>query len=159
MNRYFVPAILAFAISGLAITLIVVVVARSPYTHGNLASAAGYTRTKVAYLGENYVFEGMPLAKPEQAQTGDPLRDGGLLFFRYGCASCHGAAGEGGATGKDLTDTSTSKIEKKVRDGPKGMPAFSSDSLSDSDLEKLITYIQSSEKWRAIPGTGGFEQP
>jgi mono/diheme cytochrome c family protein len=159
MNRYFVPAILAFAISGLAITIIGVVVARSPYTHGNLASAAGYTRTKVAYVGENYVFEGMPLAKPEQAQTGDPLHDGGLLFFQYGCASCHGAAGEGGATGKDLTGASANKIKTKVRDGPKGMPAFSSDSLPDADLKKLITYIQSSEKWRAIPGTGGFEQP
>jgi mono/diheme cytochrome c family protein len=143
MNRYFVPAVLAFAISGLAITIIGVVVARSPYTHGNLSSPVGYTRTKVAYLGETYLFEGMPLAKPADAQTGDPLHDGGLLFFQYGCAACHGSNGAGGAVGKSLNDASANKIRTKVRDGPKNMPAFSSDSLPDADLEKLIAFLQS----------------
>jgi mono/diheme cytochrome c family protein len=146
MNRYFVPAVLVFAISGLAITIIGVVVARSPYTHGNLASPAGYTRTKVAYLGETYLFEGMPLAKPAEAQTGDPVHDGGMLFFQYGCAACHGSSGGGGAVGKALNDASANKIRTKVRDGPKNMPAFSSDSLPDADMEKLIAFIQSSEK-------------
>jgi mono/diheme cytochrome c family protein len=146
MNRYFVPAVLTIAISGLAITIIGVVVARSPYTHGNLASPAGYTRTKVAYLGETYLFEGMPLAKPAEAQTGDAVHDGGLLFFQYGCASCHGASGAGGAVGKDLSDASANKIKTKVRDGPKGMPAFSADALSDADMEKLIAFVQSSQK-------------
>jgi mono/diheme cytochrome c family protein len=159
MRRFLVPSVMTFAIGMLAITIIGVVVARSPYTHGNLASAAGYTRTKVAYLGDHYVFEGMPLRHPEQTQTGDPVHDGGLLFFQYGCATCHGAAGEGGAVGKDLTGASANKISVKVRDGPKGMPAFASDSLSDADLQKLIAYIQSSEKWRAIPSTGGSGQP
>lgn len=143
MNRYFVPAVLAVAISGLAIMLIGVVVARSPYTHGNLALAAGYTRTKVAYLGETYLFEGMPLAKPQDAQTGDAVHDGGLLFFQYGCASCHGSNGSGGAVGKDLTGASANKITTKVRTGPKGMPAFSTSSLSDEDLQKLIAFLQS----------------
>ncbi len=143
MNRYFVPAILAFAISGLAITIIGVVVARSPYTHGNLASPAGYTRTKVAYLGETYLFEGMPLAKPADAQTGDSVHDGGLLFFRYGCAACHGSSGAGGAVGKNLTDASASKISQKVRSGPKTMPGFSSSELSDEDMDKLIAFLQS----------------
>lgn len=146
MNRYFVPAVLAVAISGLAITIIGVVVARSPYTHGNLSSPAGYTRTKVAYIGDTYLFEGMPLARPAEAQTGDPVRDGGLLFFQYGCAACHGSNGAGGAVGKDLTDASAIKIKTKVRDGPKGMPAFSSESLSDSDMEKLIAFIRASLK-------------
>ncbi|MBI5285050.1 MAG: cytochrome c [Chloroflexi bacterium] len=146
MNRYFVPAILAFAISGLAVTIIAVVVARSPYTHGNLASAAGYTRTKVAYVGEEYAFEGVPLAKPAEAQTGDPVHDGGLLFFRYGCAACHGSSGAGGAVGKDLSDASASKIKAKVRDGPKGMPVFSADALPDADMQKLIAFLQSSQK-------------
>ena len=146
MNRYFVPGILAFAISGLAITIIGVIVARSPYTHGNLASPAGYTRTKVAYLGETYLFEGMPLAKPAEAQTGDPVHDGGLLFFQYGCASCHGSSGAGGAVGKNLTDASASKISQKVRSGPKTMPGFSSSELSDEDLDKLIAFLQSGPK-------------
>jgi mono/diheme cytochrome c family protein len=145
VNRFFVPIVLTITISGLALTLIAIIIARSPYTHGNLASAAGYTRTKVAYLGETYLFEGMPLRHPEQAQTGDPVHDGGLLFFQYGCASCHTVSGAGGAVGKDLQGDSTRKITTKVREGPKGMPAFSSDELSDADLQKLIAFLQSSQ--------------
>ena len=143
MNRYFVPAILVVAISGLALTLIVGIVMRSPYTHGNLSSPAGYTRTKVAYLGETYLFEGMPLAKPAQAQTGDAVHDGQLLFFQYGCAACHLSNGKGGAVGKDLSGASPNKIQTKVRDGPKGMPAFTSDMLPDADLQKIIAFLQS----------------
>jgi mono/diheme cytochrome c family protein len=143
MNKYFVPAILTFAISGLAVTLIAVVIARSPYTHGNLSSPAGYTRTTVGYLGEQYLFEGMPLAKPAEAQGGDPVAAGGLLFFQYGCTSCHGSAAQGGAVGKDLTGASANKISAKVRDGPKGMPAFSAEQLSDADLQKIIAFLHS----------------
>lgn len=146
MSRFFVPSVLTIAISGLALTLIAIIIARSPYTHGNLASAAGYTRTKVAYVGDTYLFEGMPLRHPEQAQTGDPVHDGALLFFQYGCASCHSANGSGGAVGKGLQGDSANKISTKVRDGPKGMPAFSSDSLPDADLQKLIAFLQSSQK-------------
>ena len=159
MRRFFVPSGLTIAIGLLAILIIGVVVARSPYTHDNLGSVAGYTRTKVAYLGETYVFEGMPLAKPEDAQTGDALHDGGLLFFQYGCASCHGSAAQGGVAGKDLSGASPNKITVKVRDGPKGMPAFTSGALSDADLQKLIVFIQSSEKWRVIPGAVAGGQP
>jgi mono/diheme cytochrome c family protein len=143
VNRYFVPAILAFAISGLALTLIVGIVIRSPYTHGNLSSPVGYSRTKVAYLGETYLFEGMPLAKPAQAQTGDAVHDGQLLFFQYGCASCHLSNGKGGAVGKDLSDADAVKIQTKVRNGPKGMPVFTSDMLPDADLQKIIAFLTS----------------
>jgi mono/diheme cytochrome c family protein len=144
MRRFLVPSVLTVGMTILTITLIGVVVARSPYTHGNLASAAGYTRTKVAYLGDQYLFEGVPLRHPEDAQTGDPVHDGGLLFFQYGCAMCHLANAHGGAVGKDLRGDSSLKITTKVREGPKGMPAFSSDSLSDADLQKLIAFLQSS---------------
>lgn len=145
MRRFLIPVVLTIAMSGLALTLIGAIVARSPYTHGNLASAAGYTRTKVAYVGEEYLFEGMPLAKPQDAQTGDAVHDGGQLFFQYGCASCHGIDGSGGAVGKDLTDASTSKIKTKVRNGPKGMPEFTTSMLSDEDLQKLIAFIQAAK--------------
>ena len=142
MRRFLVPMVLTIGMSGLAITIIAIIIARSPYTHGNLATAAGYTRTKVTYVGEEYLFEGMPLAKPQDAQAGDPVHDGRLLFFQYGCASCHTANGTGGAVGKDLSDASATKIKTKVRDGPKGMPAFTTSMLSDEDLQKLIAFIQ-----------------
>lgn len=143
MSRFFVPAILVATISGLALTLIVGIVVRSPYTHGNLSSPAGYTRTKVAYLGETYPFEGVPLTKQAAAETGDPVRDGGLLFFRYGCAGCHRSNGAGGAVGKDLTDASGSKISEKVREGPKTMPEFSASDLPDEELDKIIAFLRS----------------
>ncbi len=142
MNRYFIPVVLVVTISGLALTLIVGIVMRSPYTHGNLSSPAEYTRTKVTYLGQTYPFEGMPLAKPARAQTGDPVADGQLLFFQYGCAACHMSNGQGGAVGKDLAGDSANKITTKVREGPKGMPQFTVELLPDADLQKIIAFLQ-----------------
>src|SRR3972149_1417793 len=92
-------------ISGLAFTLIAIVIARSPYTHGNL-SPQGYGRTEIAFVGEEHAFEGLGLAAPQLAQTGAPIQDGRALFFQYGCASCHGFQGEGAVVGKDLEDAS-----------------------------------------------------
>ncbi len=144
MNRFFVPAILIVAISGLALTLIVGIVIRSPYTHGNLrTSLADYTRTKVTYVGETYTYAGIPLAKPAQAQTGNSVTDGQLLFFQYGCASCHGFDAKGGAVGPDLSTVSKSKITTKVREGPQGMPQFTTSMLPDADLQKIIAFLQS----------------
>ena len=144
MPRFFVPAVLTFTISGLAFTLIAIVIARSPYTHANLSPEA-YNRTEIAYVGEERPFDGLGLVDPSLAQTGDPLEDGRALFFRYGCASCHGLRGQGGAVGKDLSGASAEEISEKVRQGPKTMPAYESGTLSESDLEKLIVFLESTE--------------
>lgn len=142
MTRLFVPGVLLFAISGLAFMLIGIVIARSPYTHGNL-SPAGYDRTEIAYVGEEQPFEGLGLANARFAQTGDPLQDGQALFFRYGCPGCHGLRAQGGAVGPDLLGASASKLRREVRDGPKGMPAYDPSSLSDEDLESIIAFLKS----------------
>ena len=142
MSRFFVPGILIFGISGLAFMLIAIVIARSPYTHGNL-SPAGYNRTEIAYVGEERPFEGLPLANPSRASTGDPVRDGRTLFFRYGCATCHGLNGQGGPVGKDLSGASAQKVSSKVRAAPKAMPTFDASVLPDSDLERVIAFIES----------------
>lgn len=143
MNRFFVPVFLVVAISGLALTLIVGIVMRSPYTHGNLSSPAGYTRTQVTYVGQTYPWPGMPLAKPAAAKTGTDVQQGQLLFFQYGCASCHLANGKGGAVGVDLSTDSANKITNNVREGPKGMPQFTTSLLPDTDLQKIIAYLRS----------------
>ena len=126
----------------LAFTLIFVIVYRSPYTHANL-SPEGYSRTSIIYVGQEQPFEGVPLDNPALAETGDPVQDGRILFFRYGCASCHGFNGEGGPVGKDLKGDSALKISTKVRDGPKAMPAFGAGVLSDADLQKITDFLQS----------------
>lgn len=144
MTRFFVPAILIVTISGLAFTLIAIVIARSPYTHGNLRPE-GYDRTEIAYVGEEEPFEGLGLADPQLATTGDSAQDGKALFFQYGCAACHGLKGQGGAVGTDLDidDISLSEFRRDVRKGPKGMPSFMEETLSDEDLEKLYAFLES----------------
>lgn len=129
------------AISGLAFTLIGIVIARSPYTHGNL-SAQGYHRTELSIVGQEYNFDGLGLADPQLAQTGDPVEDGRALFFQYGCASCHGFQGEGATVGVDLDEASASEIRRKVREGPEGMPAYAASFLSDEDLETIVEFLK-----------------
>ena len=144
MHRLLVSSTIAglITISGLAFTLIAIVIARSPYTHGNL-SPEGYHRTEIAYLGQEDPYEGLPLADPRLAQTGDPVANGRALFLRYGCASCHGLKGQGQAVGKDLGKAGSEEISQKVRQGPKTMPVFQTSVLSDSDLQELIAFLQS----------------
>lgn len=136
------PILGAATMGGLALMLIAVIVARSPYTHANL-SPEGYNRTEIAYLGQAYPFEGWALADPRLAQAGDPVENGRVLFLRYGCAQCHGLKGEGQAVGPQISGDSALKITSKVRQGPKTMPAFPVSVLSDSDLQELIAFLQS----------------
>jgi mono/diheme cytochrome c family protein len=131
--------------SGLTFTLVVVIIARSPYTHGDL-SPEGYKRTDIVYVGEEKPFQGFSLKDPQLTQTGDPVQDGRLLFFRYGCAACHGLQGQGGVVGKEIAGASTTRISRKVREGPKTMPAFDQGVLPDSDLEKLAAFLQSEKQ-------------
>ena len=128
--------------SGLAFTLIAIVIARSPYTHANL-SPEGYNRTQITYLGEEHPFDGFRLADPGLALTGDPVQDGRVLFFRYGCTSCHGLQGKGGAVGKDLSNSDAEEISEKVRQGPKTMPVFQTSVLPASDLQNIVEFLKS----------------
>jgi len=140
-NRAALSTVVAIiTVSGLAFTLIGIVIARSPYTHGNL-SPEGYDRTEIAIVGEEYAFEGLGLAD-SFAPTDDPVADGQLLFFQYGCKSCHGS-GTGAIVGDDLDEVSPSDVRKAVRDGPKGMPAFSASTLSDEELELIVAFLTS----------------
>ncbi|MFV2069218.1 MAG: cytochrome c [Pirellulales bacterium] len=142
------------AISGLAFTIIGIVIARSPYTHGNL-SPQGYGRTQIANVGEEYPFEGPGLGDPFAAQSGDLVQDGRAIFFQYGCASCHGFTGTGNIVGDDLDDASPSEIRRKVRDGPGGMPAYSASFLSDDELENIVAFITSDPEQPADQSKSG----
>jgi len=139
------PILGAIMMSGLAFTLIAVIIARSPYTHGNL-QPEGYNRTEIIYLGEEHPFAGIGLADPSLASTGDPAQDGRVLFFGYGCASCHGLQGKGGAVGKNLSSANSEEISDNVRQGPKTMPEFDPSVLPDSDLQKLIAFLKSTRE-------------
>ena len=96
---------------------------------------------------EEYLFEGVPLSRPADAQTGDPVHDGGRLFFQYGCASCHGLQGGGAARwAKTSVMRAPARLRRRSGRGPKTMPGFSSSELSDEDMDKLIAFLQSGPK-------------
>lgn len=142
MNKFFVPAILTLTISGLAITLIAIVIARSPYTHGNL-SAKGYGRTTVAYVGQQYQFEGTGLTDPSLAGGSDAVSNGKMLFLQAGCASCHGLNAQGGAVGPKIAGSSASKVLQRVRSPRGGMPAYPATVLSDDQVKQIAAFLAS----------------
>jgi len=143
MSRFFVPGVFVALISGLALGLIVGVVARSPDTHANVRPE-GYDRTPIGYVGEAIPYTGMALADPRLIAEADPGARGRLLLQRYGCATCHGLAGEGGVVGPklDLEELWRSDFQLVVRSGPGGMPALTADVLSDEDLETIYAYLK-----------------
>ena len=144
------PIVGMIVMSGLAFMLIAVIVARSPYTHSNL-SPAGYNRTEVTYVDKEYPFEGVGLAKPRLAQTGDAAQDGRLLFFAYGCASCHGLKADGGVVGPRITDASPLEIRRALSQGPKGMPSFDSAGITDEETASIVAWLQSLNVTRPSP--------
>jgi mono/diheme cytochrome c family protein len=138
-----VPALHLVAISGLAFTLIVVIISRSPYTHGNF-NPAGYDRTGIAVLGQNYPFHGFELADPGRTMTGDAARDGSFIFLEQGCASCHGLKAKGGAVGLKLkADYSSSQLQRAVREPSGGMPSYPETALSNDAIEKVLAFLRS----------------
>lgn len=142
MSRYFIPAVLAATISGLAVVLIWGIVARSPETHANVRPE-GFDRTPIGYVGIDSPFTGVGLGQP--APVADQVGRGGLLYFGFGCATCHGLAGQGGVVGPRLVsgDLGAGDLRQEVRRGPRGMPAFDEQVVSDEDLAAISRYLQS----------------
>jgi cytochrome c551/c552 len=140
-----IPTVLTIVVSGLSLTLIAVIISRSPYTHSNL-SPGGYDRTDIIRVGETHPFAGMPLINPSLAQTGNDVSDGRLLFMQYGCAACHGLDGRGQAVGPNLRNATPEKIIQQARKGKGTMPAFPPEILSDADLARIIAFLTSTAK-------------
>ena len=150
------PLLGAFMVSGLAFMLIVIVIAQSPYTHGNL-EPQGYDRTEIIFVDEERPYNGFPLADPQLASTGDPVIDGGVLFVRYGCASCHGLQGQGAAVGNEIKaeELGVTTLQQLIRLGPRGMPQFLEEILSDEDIEKIFAYLTSVSRNDSEVATAG----
>lgn len=159
MSRFFVPAVLVSVISGLAFGLIVVVVARSPETHGNVRPD-GFDRTPISFVGEPIQFAGGGLAAPMPAADADPAVRGRLLFLAHGCATCHGLAGQGGVVGPRLSleEMWLEDFEPVVRSGPGGMPAFAAEILNREDLETIYAFLKAMRQGASSP-SGGAEAP
>jgi len=153
MSRFFVPAVFVATISGLAFGLIVGIIARSPETHANVRPE-GYDRTPITYVGDEYPFTGFGLAEPQIVTGADPGERGRLLFLGFGCAACHGPTSQGGVLGPNLDpdELSFSEFRSEVRSGPKGMPSFIEEVVTDDDLQTIYLFLQAQHEAPAPSG-------
>ena len=164
MHKLVVPLIGSLVVVTLASVLISVVL-RSPYTHANLWETvpASYTRTspilvgqevgdvelaldgEAALAGNRITSLGLvgPVAGIEglQAGNGSAIEQGRAVYLTRACATCHGLDAGGGPVGPSLAGSSPETVQRMVREGRGGMPAYSEEHLTDAGLAELSTYL------------------
>jgi hypothetical protein len=121
----------------------VIVFVRAPVSNTHITDPDGYDRTIVNYLDVSYPYDGFGLNDASAAQTGDPIADGGTLYFQFACGACHGLAGHGAVVGPALIGEigSFGSFSEDMREGPKGMPGYDEATISNEDLEKIYTFL------------------
>jgi mono/diheme cytochrome c family protein len=125
----------------------VIVFLRTPLAPGDPLQPERYDRSPIAFLDAELPYEGVGLADDSLAETGDPIADGEMRYFQYGCASCHGLSGAGAVVGPELLGEvgSLGGFVEDVREGPKEMPGYASSVLSDDDLELIHRYLKGTD--------------
>ncbi len=135
-----VPLLGALLVASLS-TLLLVVGARSPYTHSNLGGfGLTYERTEQAVVGPPNPYRGNHAVR--LAVSDAPTR-GASLWAAKGCFSCHGLAGTGGAVGPDIAGFDAAWLREKTGEGPGGMPVYAEDALTNEELEAIVAYLRS----------------
>ena len=88
-------------------------------------------------------------AAPSEADsataTGGGAKKGKIVYSDMGCAGCHGNEGQGDSA-PSLKGKSAATIKNVVRSGLNAMPSFDAASLSDADLNHIITFLGSGKK-------------
>ena len=136
----------SFVVLGLvtfAALVILMIGARSPYTHANLNNGYDprYERTEQILMGTQADFAG--LSPDAQLAGADALARGASRYVTQGCASCHALEGRGGLVGSRIVGVDEETIAKRVRQGPVGMPRFSAAGLTDAEIADIAAYLQS----------------
>jgi ubiquinol-cytochrome c reductase cytochrome c subunit len=98
-------------------------------------------RALVAYVGSLDSGPGIPNL-PQQADLSQ-----GFQLYSINCAQCHNDAGAGGALGygdivPSLMHASMLDAAEAMRIGPKPMPVFGSDTLSDQQVANIAAYVE-----------------
>jgi hypothetical protein len=139
-----ISVILAAAVVITAVGMVIVFV-RAPVANSHVIDPEGYDRTIVNYLDVTYPYDGFGLDDESLAQTGDPIVDGEVLYFQFACAACHGLGGKGAIVAPELVGElgSLGSFTTDVREGPKGMPQYDDATISDENVEKIYTYLDS----------------
>lgn len=103
--------------------------------------AEGQVRAIVAYVASQGGGPTIPTPAPSHGDVST-----GMSLFTDHCAGCHQIAGVGGevsgAVAPPLGADSPVEIAEAVRIGPYVMPRFSSQAISDRQLESIIAYVQ-----------------
>ena len=81
-----------------------------------------------------------PIASPMSLASPD-LTDGKKLFMRN-CDQCHPRGESGLAPAINNKPLPALLIKFQVRHGLGAMPSFSKEEISDSELEKIVSYLQ-----------------
>ncbi|MBI4339377.1 MAG: c-type cytochrome [Chloroflexi bacterium] len=150
MSRFLVPVFAFGVVSVLSFTLIVAIILR-PWagtdggwrTHLNLTESAytDYSRsaqTLVSARGQTL----NPVGSLSPSAAGLPSEAEGLgMYVTKGCGGCHGLDARGGVVGPDLTDVAEAKVRREVRKGPKGMPSFHTQDVTDDELNLIVGYL------------------
>ena len=137
-----IPGAFAVLVVGLA-GLLLVVGARSPYTHGNLAPVPDQSdaRTDAIFVGLSAHYQGNPTSV-SLAGT-DKVTRGAAYFVTKGCAGCHGLWGRGGAVGPEIQGADAAWIREIAHEGRGPMPVYASEALPDDVLEAIVAYLRS----------------
>lgn len=96
----------------------------------------------VAYVAS--LGPGPPIPDVDPATAS--LQNGGSLYLAN-CAACHNSQGIGGALSygrhaPSLLAVKPTQIGEAMRTGPGQMPVFGPDTISDSDLDDIVRYVQ-----------------
>lgn len=91
-----------------------------------------------------FAVDATVLASGDEIIPQNDLSRGGEIY-RAECAPCHSATGIGGAlsfrdNAPPLYEFSAIRIAAAVRGGPGEMPSFGPETISDEELEQLVTY-------------------
>ncbi len=136
----------SFVVLGLvtfAALVILMIGARSPYTHANLGSGYDlrYERTDQILVGAPSDFRG--LSQDARPAGTDPIERGAALYVTKGCVTCHALEGRGGVVGRPIVGADEETITQRVRRGPTGMPQFSTAVLADEEIRDIAAYLRS----------------
>ncbi len=109
------------------------------------------------YVGSLGAGPSNPTASQLEYENAD-LALGGELF-RTNCSQCHNFAGEGGAlsNGKyapNIRNASPLQIWQAMITGPENMPVFSDQTMSDSDKQAIIKFVNHLDN---EPSFGGWD--
>jgi ubiquinol-cytochrome c reductase cytochrome c subunit len=160
--RYLIPALIALAVTSLALVLTLQIVWR-PWSSANTSARTDlnlrpvippdYNRTPLAWVGLSPAAASTSqTATSTAALNGSIPAAGRALYFAKGCAACHGADAQGGAVGPSVTGAEAGAILKQVRTPRGRMPAFPPAALSDHELDQIAVYLSSLPKTAIAAG-------